>query len=112
MCSRRQTYLVQEALLGATRQFILVEVDVGLLVLAEHPSLVESFVRDYACGLKHGDVIPTCGNLFNLFGYFQAIRICHAKLRYFDCDGQVHFTKDKTGGRQGDPLERGASGLD
>jgi hypothetical protein len=66
---------------------------------------VESVVRDYACGLKHGDVIPTCGNLSNLFGYFQAIRICHAKLRYFDWDGQVHSTKDKTGGQQGDPLE-------
>jgi hypothetical protein len=28
-----------------------------------------------------------------------------AKLRYFDWDGQVHITKGKTGGQQGDPLE-------
>ncbi len=30
---------------------------------------------------------------------------CHAKLRYFDWDGQVHLAKGKTGGQQGDPLE-------
>ena len=30
---------------------------------------------------------------------------CHTKLRYFDWDGQVHLTKGKTGGQQGDPLE-------
>jgi hypothetical protein len=30
---------------------------------------------------------------------------CHAKLRYFDWDGQVHLPKGKTGGQQGDPLE-------
>ena len=29
--------------------------------------------RDYACGLKKGDVIPTCDSLSNLFGYFKAI---------------------------------------
>jgi hypothetical protein len=61
--------------------------------------------RDYACGLKKGDVIPTCDNLSNLFGYFKAMRTCEAKLRYFDWDGQVHITKGKTGGQQGDPLE-------
>ena len=61
--------------------------------------------RDYACGLKHGDAIPTCENLSNLFGYFKAMRTCHAKVRYFDWDGQVHFAKGKTGGQQGDPLE-------
>ena len=33
------------------------------------------------------------------------MRTCHSKLRYFDWDGQVHLTKDKTGGHQGDPLE-------
>jgi len=39
------------------------------------------------------------------------MRTCHAKLRYFDWDGQVHFAKGKTkakgktGGQQGDPLE-------
>jgi hypothetical protein len=27
-------------------------------------------------------------------------------LRYFDWDGQVHLAKGKTGGQQGDPLER------
>ncbi len=35
---------------------------------------------DYACGLKHGDAIPTCENLSNLFGYFKAMRTCHARL--------------------------------
>ena len=33
------------------------------------------------------------------------MRTCHAKLRYFDWDGQVHLAKGKTGGQQGDPLE-------
>jgi hypothetical protein len=61
--------------------------------------------RDYACGLKKGDVIPACDNLSNLFGYFKVMRTCEAKLRYFDWDGQVHIAKDKTGGQQGDPLE-------
>jgi len=59
---------------------------------------------DYASGLKKGDVIPTCDNLSNLFGYFKAMRTCEAKLRYFDWDGQVHTAKGKTGGQQGDPL--------
>ncbi len=49
--------------------------------------------RDYACGLKKGDVIPTCDTLSNLFGYFKAMRSCEAKLRYFDWDGQVHIVK-------------------
>ena len=30
---------------------------------------------------------------------------CHAKLRHFDWDGQVHLAKGKTGEQQGDPLE-------
>jgi len=55
--------------------------------------------------LKHKDVIEsTCTPLSNMFGYFHAMRTCHAKLRYFDWDGQVHFAQDKTGGQQGDPL--------
>jgi hypothetical protein len=63
-------------------------------------------VKDHVCpGLEHGDVIPTCENLSNLFGYFKAMDTCHAKLRYFDWDGQVHLDKGKTGGQQGDPLE-------
>jgi hypothetical protein len=33
------------------------------------------------------------------------MRTCHAKLRYFDWDGQVHLAKGKTGGQQGDPLK-------
>ena len=61
--------------------------------------------RDYACDLKKGDTIPTIDPLSNLFGYFKAMRTCHAKLRYFDWDGQVHLAKGKTGGQQGDPLE-------
>ncbi len=61
--------------------------------------------RDYACGFKRGDVIPTVDALPNLFGYFKAMRTCNAKLRYFDWNGQVHLAKGKTGGQQGDPLE-------
>ncbi len=61
--------------------------------------------RDYVCGLKKGDVIPTCDTLSNLFGYFKDMWMCEAKLRYFDWDGQVHIVKGKTGGQQGDPLE-------
>ena len=37
--------------------------------------------RDYACGLKRGDVIGTVDSLTNLFGYFKAMRTCHSKLR-------------------------------
>jgi hypothetical protein len=33
------------------------------------------------------------------------MRTCHAKLRYFDWDGNVHLGQGKTGGQQGDPLE-------
>ena len=40
-----------------------------------------------------------------MFGYFKAMCVRHAKLRYFDWDGQVHLAKGKTGGHQGDPLE-------
>jgi hypothetical protein len=61
--------------------------------------------RDYACGFKRGDVIPTVDTLTNLFGYFKAMRTCHSKLRYFDWDGQVHLAKGKTGGQQGGGLE-------
>ncbi len=55
--------------------------------------------RDYACDLKHGEAIPTCENLSNLFAYFKVIRTCNDKLRYFDWDEQVHLAKDKTGGQ-------------
>jgi hypothetical protein len=61
--------------------------------------------RDYACGIKEGDVIPTSNTLFNLFGYFKTMRTCHSKLRHFDWDGQVHLVKGKTGGQQGESLE-------
>ena len=47
----------------------------------------------------------TLDTLSNLFGSFKAMRTCHAKLRNFDWDGQVHLAKGKTGGHQGDPLE-------
>jgi hypothetical protein len=43
--------------------------------------------RDYACGLKEGQAVPTCDNLTNLFGNFKAMRTCQARLRYFDWDG-------------------------
>jgi hypothetical protein len=59
--------------------------------------------RDYACGLKHGEAIPTCENLYNLFGYFKAMRTCHAKLRYFDWDGQVHLGRAKQADSRGTP---------
>ena len=49
--------------------------------------------------------IDICETLSNMFGYFHAMRTCHAKLRYFDWDGQAHLAKGKTGGQQGDPLE-------
>ena len=54
--------------------------------------------RDYACGLKRGDDIATSETLSYMFGYFQSMRTCVAKLRYFDWDGQVHLANGKTGG--------------
>jgi hypothetical protein len=46
--------------------------------------------RDYACGLKKGDVIPSIDTLTTLFGYFKGMRTCHAKLRYFEtCSRKV-----------------------
>ena len=61
--------------------------------------------RDYVCGLKKGDVIPTCDTFSNLFDYFKSMRTCETKLTYFDWYAQVHIVKGKTGGQQGDPLE-------
>ena len=61
--------------------------------------------RDYVCGFMRGHTIATSETLFNMFGYFRDMSECHAKLRDFDWDGQVHFAKVKTGGQQGDPLE-------
>ena len=61
--------------------------------------------HDYVCDLMSGDTIVTSETLSNMFGYFKSIRVCHSKLRYFDCNGQVHLAKDKTGGQEGDPLE-------
>ena len=57
--------------------------------------------RDYLCGLKQGDVIPTIDTLSNLFDYFKDMRTCHAKLRYFDWDGQVHLAKVKQADSRG-----------
>jgi hypothetical protein len=61
--------------------------------------------HDYACGFQRDEAIPTGDTLSNLFGYFKAMRTCHAKLRYFDWDGHIHIAKAKSGGQQGDPLE-------
>jgi hypothetical protein len=63
--------------------------------------------RDYACGLKHKDVIEwTCAPLSSMSAYFHAMRTCHANLRCFDWDGEVHhLAKGKRGGQHGDPLE-------
>ena len=55
--------------------------------------------RDYACGLKRGDAIPTPESISVLFGYFFAMRTACAKVRYFDWDGLVHLAKGKTGGQ-------------
>lgn len=56
-------------------------------------------------GLKHKDFNEeTYAPLPNMFGYFHVMRTCHAKLRYFGWDGQVHFAKGKTRG-QHDPLK-------
>jgi hypothetical protein len=71
----------------------------ALDVLSGHAS------RAYACGLQKGEAIPTCENLSNLFGYLRAMCTCHASLRYFDWDGQVHLAEGKTVGQQGGPLE-------
>ena len=61
--------------------------------------------RDYACGLKHKEVLEsTCALLSNMLRYFHPMRTCQAKLPYFDRDGQVHLAKGKTGGQQGDPI--------
>ena len=49
--------------------------------------------RDYPCGLKQGDTIPTIHTLTTLFGHFKSMRTCHAKLRYFDWAGQVQRVK-------------------
>jgi hypothetical protein len=36
---------------------------------------------DYACGIKQIDVIiDTCASVSNMFGYFQAMRTCHANV--------------------------------
>jgi hypothetical protein len=61
--------------------------------------------REYVCGIRKGQAIPNCETPSNLFDYFKSIHTCHGKLRYFDRDGQVHLSKGKTGGKQGDPLE-------
>jgi hypothetical protein len=37
--------------------------------------------------------------------YFHAMRTCHAKLRCFDWDGELHLAKAKRGGQHADPLE-------
>jgi hypothetical protein len=62
---------------------------------------------DYACGLKEGDNIETvCEELRNMFQYFRAMRTTKSHLRYFDYLGNVLDAWGKTGGQQGDPLER------
>jgi hypothetical protein len=60
--------------------------------------------RHYACGLKEGQATPTCGTLSNLFGYFKAMRTCHAKLRYLYWDGQVHLGEGQNRRTAGGPL--------
>ena len=60
--------------------------------------------RDYACGLKHKDVIEwTCAPLSNMSAYFHAMRTCHPNLRCFDWHGQVHLAKGKMGDKPYNP---------
>ena len=47
--------------------------------------------RDYVCGLKRGDVIPTSESLSHMFGYFFDMLSACAKLRYFDYEGLLHL---------------------
>ncbi len=69
--------------IDVTNVFNSTDRDLTLDVLSGHVS------RDYVCVLKIGDVIPTCDNLSNLFGYFKTMRTCVSKLRNLDWDGQV-----------------------
>ncbi len=52
-----------------------------------------------------GILLPPAKTLSNMFGYFETMVTFYPNLRYFDWDGQVHLTKGKTGGQQGDPLK-------
>ena len=61
--------------------------------------------RDYACGFRKGDNIPTPPSLSNLFGYVYSMRSVVGKARYHDSNGAVHTVDSKTGGHQGDPFE-------
>ena len=69
--------------------------------------------RDYACGLKRGDAIPTPESLSHMFGCFfttnnqtyDILNFEYVKLQYFDLEGLFYLSKGLTGGRQGDPLE-------
>jgi hypothetical protein len=36
--------------------------------------------RDYVCGFMRGHTIATSETLFNMFGYFKSMCVCHAKL--------------------------------
>ena len=61
--------------------------------------------RDYACGFKNGDTIPTPAELSRFFGYVYAMRSAVGKLRYHASNGDVSIVDSKTGGQQGDPFE-------
>ena len=62
--------------------------------------------RDYACGIKaNEDLESACDSLRPMFDFFHGMRTCESKIRNFDCNGDVHTVKGKTGGQQGDPLE-------
>ena len=61
--------------------------------------------RDYACGFKNGDTIPSPAELSRFFGYVYAMRSAVGKLRYHASNGDVSIVDSKTGGQQGDPFE-------
>ena len=61
--------------------------------------------RDYACGFKEGDSIPSPAELSRLLGYVYSMRSAVGKARYHDSNGDVHTVDSKTGGHQGDPFE-------
>ena len=58
--------------------------------------------RDYACGFKEGDTIPSPAELSRLLGYVYSMRSSVGKARYHDSNGDVHTVDSKTGGHQGD----------
>ena len=80
---------------------VIIKVDISNVLNTECRVLTRT-----GCGytsLDYEVIETTCVSLSNLLGYFRTILLCYSKVRYFDWDGQVHLTKGKTGGHQGNP---------